>query len=69
MAGSDTIDPAYACLSVALRLRKPLDDDRAGLEYYRELSARKLDEGIAVIGEYALRGRTAVKGTARVLIS
>jgi hypothetical protein len=67
MAGSDTIGPAYPCLSTALRgSRKPADDGRTGLPYYRELPALELDEGITVVGEYALRRRTEVMGKMRV---
>ena len=36
-------------------------------QYYREVPARELDEGIAVTGEYALRRRTGVLGKVRVL--
>jgi hypothetical protein len=67
MAGSDTIGPAYPCLSIVLRgcvsLLMPAGRD----PYHRELPARELDEGIAVVGEYALRRRTAVMGKMRVL--
>jgi len=51
----------------AARLRKPFDAGWTGLPYHRELPARELDEGIAVVGEYALRRRTAVMGKMRVL--
>lgn len=50
----------------APRRRQPSDDGCTRLLYYRELPALELDEGIAVVGEYALRRQTAVMGRARV---
>ena len=38
-------------------------------QYCREMPARELDEGIPVIGEYALHGRTGLPDKARVLTS
>ena len=32
------------------------------IQYYREMPARELDEGIPVVGEYALHRRTGVLG-------
>jgi hypothetical protein len=53
----------------ASHLRRPTGDGRVDLQYHRELSAREPDEEIAVVAEYALRGRIAVPGTVRVLTS
>lgn len=36
------------------------------IQYYREMPARELDEGIPVVGEYALHRRTGVLGKVRV---
>ena len=67
MAGSDTIDPANPCMPYP-RPRRPADDGGTGFPYCRDLPARELDEGIAVVEEYPLRRRTAVNGKVRVLI-
>jgi hypothetical protein len=40
-----------------------------GLRPYRSIPARKPDEGISVIEEYALHRRTAVAAKVRVLTS
>jgi hypothetical protein len=50
-------------------MSQPADDGRTGFQYYPEMPARELDEGIAVVREYALRRRTAVLGKVRVLTS
>ena len=38
-------------------------------QYHREIPAHELDEGIPVIREYAMHGRTVMPGKARVLAS
>jgi hypothetical protein len=44
-------------------------DGRVDLPYHRKMAARELDEGIAVVGEYAPRRRIAVLDNVRVLAS
>jgi hypothetical protein len=53
----------------ASQLRKPAGDGWTGLPYHRDLPARELDEGIAVVQQCALRRRTAVIDKVRVLTS
>jgi hypothetical protein len=48
------------------RVGRLVHEGRVGLQPYREMPARELDEGIAVVGEDALHRRTKV---ARVLTS
>ena len=56
---------SWQCRSHA-RLGRLAHEGRAGIQPYREMPARELDEGIPVVGEYALHRRTKV---ARVLTS
>jgi len=69
MAGSDTIGPAYPCLSAVSGDSISLTDDSCtGLPYHRKLPALELVGEIAVVGEYALRRQIAVMSKARVLV-
>ena len=71
MAGSDNIDPADPCLlCCAARVRRSGHDRQAGLQFYREMPAVRWDEGIPVVGEYALQRQIGVLGKVRrVLVS
>ena len=69
MAGLDKVDPAKPCLVCRVIARGRLAHDGVGLQPYREMPARELDEEIPVVGEYALRRRTEVVGKVRVLMS
>ena len=63
MAGFDKVDPANSrCICGVVCASGLADDGRAGLHFYREIPARELDEGIAVIGEYALHRRSGAAG-------
>ena len=46
---------------------RPAHDGRVGLQPYREMPARELDEGIPVVEEYALHRRAGIAGKVRVL--
>jgi hypothetical protein len=68
MAGLDTIDPANPCLlRCAMGFRWRARPSWPNIEI--EMPARELDEGLPLIGEYALNGRTMMLGKARVLTS
>jgi hypothetical protein len=44
----------------------PVHGGRAGIQPYREIPARELDEGFAVVEEYALHRRAGIAGRVRV---
>ena len=72
MAGFDKIDPADPCLLCgALRAcAGPGMTAKRVCQPYREMPARALDEGIPVVGEYALQRQIGVLGKVRrVLMS
>ena len=48
---------------------RPIHGGRAGIQPYREIPARELDEGFPVVEEYALHRRAGVAGKVRVLTS
>jgi hypothetical protein len=66
MAGSDTIGPAYPCLSGVPRGCVSFLMPAGWVCHIIENCQLELDEGIAVVGEYSLRRRTAVIGKMRV---
>jgi len=51
----------------AVRLREPANEVWTVYPYHRELPARELAKGTAVVEEYALCRRTAVMGKVHVL--
>jgi hypothetical protein len=74
MAGFDKVDPANPCLLCSVArvhawAGPRAHDGRVGLQPHREMPARALDEGIPVVGEYALHRRTGAVGKVRVLTS
>jgi hypothetical protein len=70
MAGFDKVDPANSCLLGSAASAGGLAaEGGAGFRHDQEMPARVLDEGIAVIREYALHRQNGVAGKVRVLTS
>jgi hypothetical protein len=70
MAGFDKVDPANLCCLCGAGCAGWLTDDgRVDLQLCRRIPARVPDEGIAVVGEYALHRRIGLAGKMRVLTS
>jgi len=71
MAGFDKVGPANPCIICSCArlpcVGRPAHDGRVGLQPYREMPARELDEGIPVVEEYALHRRAGIAGKVRVL--
>ena len=63
MAGFDKVDPANCVLD------GPARDGQVGLQPNREMPTRWPDEGIPVVGRYALHRLIGVQGKMHVLTS
>jgi hypothetical protein len=69
MAGFDKVDPANSCCLCGAAACWLADDGRVDLQLYRKTRTHTPDEGIAVVGEYALHRRIGLAGKMRVLTS